>query len=328
MLKTEMRNPHTAHIDKMSTMEMLEAINRENYNAVRAVEEASAEIAKAIDMITEAIQNGHRLFYIGAGTSGRLGVLDAVECPPTYGVPPELVVGILAGGEKCMFRSSEGAEDAEEAGIRDVAEVEEGDVIVGISVAGGAAYVAGALREAKRKGAKAIALTCNENTKIEKEADLTIITDTGAEATVLGRFCNTKLPAFVIKECGDFTSVFCGTKLLQGEVIRSIAHFAGCHVYTEENDVLYANRNFITIHAARAGRKHIRLRECCHPYELYEERFYDPGEAITLEMAEGETKMFALLQEKKKPVLLADVMNIPAAGEQEGKVAVRRHLIL
>ena len=181
MLKTEMRNPHTAHIDKMSTMEMVEVINRENYNAVRAVEEASAEIAKAIDMITEALQNGHRLFYIGAGTSGRLGVLDAVECPPTYGVSPEMVVGILAGGEKCMFRSSEGAEDAEEAGIRDVAEVGEGDVIVGISVAGGAAYVHAALCEAKRKGAKTIALTCNTDTRIEKAADITIITDTGAE---------------------------------------------------------------------------------------------------------------------------------------------------
>lgn len=181
MLKTEMRNPYTKHIDKMSTREMIEAINRENYNAVRAVEAASAEIEKAVDVISDAIREGHRLYYIGAGTSGRLGVLDAVECPPTYGVSPEMVVGILAGGEKCMFRSSEGAEDAEEAGIRDVAEVAEGDVIVGISVAGGAAYVAGALREAKRKGAKAIALTSNENTRIEKEADLTIITDTGAE---------------------------------------------------------------------------------------------------------------------------------------------------
>lgn len=123
------------------------------------------------------------------------------------------------------------------------------------------------------------------------------------DATVLGRFCNTKLPAFVIKECDDFISVFCGTKLLQGEVIRSIARFAGCHIYTEGNDVLYANRNFITIHAARAGCKHIKLRECCHPYELYEERFFDTGDAITLEMAEGETKMFVLLQEKKEPVL-------------------------
>ncbi len=181
MLKTEMRNPHTLHIDKMSTAEMVEAINRENYSAVRAVEAASAEIEAAVDMIADAFQRGHRLFYIGAGTSGRLGVLDAVECPPTYGVSPEMVVGILAGGEKCMFRSSEGAEDSGEAGIRDVSPVQAGDVIVGISVAGGASYVAEALREAKRKGAKTIALTSNNDTKIEKEADLTIITDTGAE---------------------------------------------------------------------------------------------------------------------------------------------------
>ncbi len=181
MLKTEMRNPYTIHIDKMSTAEMVAGINRENYNAVRAVEAAGSQIVSAIEMITEAIETGHRLFYIGAGTSGRLGVLDAVECPPTYGVSPELVTGILAGGEKCMFRSSEGAEDAKEAGIRDVAAVSEGDVLVGISVAGGAAYVAGALREAKRKGAKTIALTSNANTRIEAEADLAIITDTGEE---------------------------------------------------------------------------------------------------------------------------------------------------
>ncbi len=123
-------------------------------------------------------------------------------------------------------------------------------------------------------------------------------------ATVLGHFCNTKLPAFVIKDSGDFTSVFCGTKLIQAEVIRNIARFTGCHVYTEGNDVLYANRNFITIHAARAGIKHIKLRECCYPYEMYEDRFYETGNEITLEMAEGETKMFALLKENKKPDIL------------------------
>ena len=123
-------------------------------------------------------------------------------------------------------------------------------------------------------------------------------------ATVLGRFCGTGLPAFVLRDCGDYTSIFCGTKLLQSEVLRSIAHFAGCHVYSEENDVLYANRHFITLHAARAGRKQIRLRESCYPYELYEERFYDAGNGISLEMAEGETKMFALLPEKKAPDLV------------------------
>ena len=181
MLKTEMRNVNTTHIDKMSTEKMVEVLNQENYNAVRAVEAVNKEISKAIDIITESLSNGHRLFYIGAGTSGRLGVLDAVECPPTYGVSPDTVVGILAGGEKCMFRSSEGAEDAAEAGVRDVADVAEGDVLVGISVAGGAAYVVNALREAKRKGAYTIALTCNEDTKVAAEADHAIVTDTGAE---------------------------------------------------------------------------------------------------------------------------------------------------
>ena len=184
MLKTEQRNPNTTHIDKMTTAEMVAAIAAENYNAATAVEEASADIAKAIDAITTAFENSGRLFFIGAGTSGRLGILDAAECPPTFGTDKSQVVGIIAGGRNCVFEASENAEDKEENGRKDIADNNLGknDVLVGISVAGGAAYVVGALREANERGAVTVALTSNHDTPISKESDITIVTDTGAEA--------------------------------------------------------------------------------------------------------------------------------------------------
>ena len=178
-----MRNPKTMHIDKMTTAEMLSIISEENFNAAKAVEAALPSIEKAVDAITERISNGGRLFYIGAGTSGRLGVLDASECPPTYGVSPETVTGIIAGGKECMFRAAENEEDKAECGRNDILAngLSRADALVGISVAGGAAYVVGALEAAKEIGAVTIALTSNENTPIAKVADIEIFTDTGAE---------------------------------------------------------------------------------------------------------------------------------------------------
>ncbi len=183
MLKTEMRNPATMHFDRMTSAEMVSVMAKENYNAVRAVEAASDAIVAAVDLIAAAFARGNRLFFIGAGTSGRLGVLDAAECPPTFGVDPETVQGIIAGGMDRMFSAAENAEDKEENGRADVLArgVRAGDVLVGVSVAGGAAYVAGAMRAARELGAFVVALTCNEDTLIEQCADVTIITDTGAE---------------------------------------------------------------------------------------------------------------------------------------------------
>lgn len=183
MIKTEMRNPNTMHFDKMSTAEMVAVMAAENANAVRAVEAASASIAKAIDTVAAAFEKGNRLFFIGAGTSGRLGVLDAAECPPTFGVSHEMVQGIIAGGEGCMFRAAENAEDLAQSGREDVLShgVRAGDVLVGISVAGNAAYVKEALRTARELGAKTVALTCNEKAGIAEHADIVIVTDTGAE---------------------------------------------------------------------------------------------------------------------------------------------------
>lgn len=183
MIKTEMRNPNTMHFDKMSTAEMVAVMAAENANAVRAVAAASASIAEAIDTVAAAFERGNRLFFIGAGTSGRLGVLDAAECPPTFGVSHEMVQGIIAGGEGCMFRAAENAEDLSQSGREDVLShgVRAGDVLVGISVAGNAAYVKEALRTARELGAHTVALTCNENAGIAEHADTVIVTDTGAE---------------------------------------------------------------------------------------------------------------------------------------------------
>ena len=183
MLKTEMRNEKTMHFDAMSTADMVAIMAEENYNSARAVEAASADVARAVDAVAAAFASGGRLFMIGAGTSGRLGVLDAAECPPTFGVSRDTVVGIIAGGHDCMFRAAEGEEDSREAGIADISShgVGANDVLIGISVAGGAAYVVGALDEARARGAVTVALTSNADTAISRSADITIFTDTGAE---------------------------------------------------------------------------------------------------------------------------------------------------
>lgn len=183
MLKTEMRNPSTTHIDRMSTAEMVRVIQNENINAAMSIEKALCSIEKAIDAIVERMIKGGRLFYIGCGTSGRLGVLDASECPPTYGVPYDLVVGIIAGGDDAIRKAAEGAEDSYEKGYSDLASynITELDSVVGISVAGGAQYVLGAFAKARDAGALIISLSSNEDTPIERAADIGIITDTGAE---------------------------------------------------------------------------------------------------------------------------------------------------
>lgn len=181
---TESRNPRTLGIDKASTEEMLGMIQEENLRAAEAVGEALPAIARAVDSIAEGMAAGGRLIYVGAGSSGRLGILDAVECPPTYGVSPSLVSGILAGGEACMFRASESEEDSADAGARDILEknLVPADRVVGISAAGGAMYVISALRAAKAAGCVTIGLTSNAGSLLDKEADIAIVVKTGAEA--------------------------------------------------------------------------------------------------------------------------------------------------
>lgn len=183
MSETEMRNPKTVHIDRADSAEILRLIQDENYNAVRAIEAAMGAIREACDRITERMKRGGRLIYMGAGTSGRLGVLDASECPPTYGVSPELVSGIIAGGYARLVSAGENAEDIGEAGVYDLEQknLTENDTVLGISVAGNAAYVADALQYAKSCGCLTVGLTCNADSRLAYESDIPIITRTGAE---------------------------------------------------------------------------------------------------------------------------------------------------
>jgi N-acetylmuramic acid 6-phosphate etherase len=182
MLRTEQRNEHSTHIDKMTSLEMVSLMNQENMNSVKAVEAALPQIAEAVDAAAKAIGNGGKLVYIGAGTSGRLGVLDASECPPTFGVNHETVQGIIAGGPERMFKAGENAEDVYENGVADVEKVlKAGDVLVGISAAGGAKYVIGALEKAKEMGCTTVSVSSNPDTAIEKVADIAIVCDTGPE---------------------------------------------------------------------------------------------------------------------------------------------------
>lgn len=182
-LKTEGRNQNTLHIDEMSTLDMVTVMNNEN----RVVEDAIAtqlpEIAAAVDIIAEALNRGGHLIYIGAGTSGRLGVVDASECPPTFGVDYDLVRGIMAGGEGAMFRAVEGAEDNEALGAHDIEAdgVTKGDVVVGLSASGGAPYVLGALKKARELGAIPLGITCNPDSRMHPLCEVTIAPYVGPE---------------------------------------------------------------------------------------------------------------------------------------------------
>jgi N-acetylmuramic acid 6-phosphate etherase len=182
-LVTESRNKNTKNIDKVTTMEMLTLINNEDKSVPLAVEKEIYNIAKAIDIIAEAVQNGGRLIYCGAGTSGRLGVLDASECPPTYGVDSNLVQALIAGGKEAMFNAIEGAEDSKELCAEELKSIKfsSKDVLVGIAASGRTPYVIGGLEYAKSIQAKTISLTCNPDSEISKIADIAISPVVGPE---------------------------------------------------------------------------------------------------------------------------------------------------
>lgn len=182
-LTTESRNENTLNIDKVSTLEMVKIINNEDKKVAFAVENELGNIAKAIDGIVERINKGGRLIYIGAGTSGRLGILDASECPPTYGVSEELVQGIIAGGKEAIFRAKEGAEDSKELAITDLKDksLSENDIVVGLAASGRTPYVIGGLKYANDIGALTISVTCNGDSEVSKVAQISIAPVVGAE---------------------------------------------------------------------------------------------------------------------------------------------------
>jgi N-acetylmuramic acid 6-phosphate etherase len=182
--RTEQRNPRSRGIDRKSTTEILRVLNREDALVARAVGAEIPRIAAAVDAIVRAIDRGGRLIYVGAGTSGRLAVLDAAECPPTFGTSPRIVQAIIAGGEKALRHAVEGAEDSARNGALDLARmgVASNDVVVGIAASGTTPYVLGALKLAQQKRAFTVGITANPNSPLARLATIAIAPKTGAEA--------------------------------------------------------------------------------------------------------------------------------------------------
>jgi N-acetylmuramic acid 6-phosphate etherase len=182
-LATEARNPLTEHIDELPTLDMLRLINDDDAKVAAAVAAVLPQIAQAVDAIAQRFATGGRLFYIGAGTSGRLGVLDASECPPTFSVPPTLFQGLIAGGDSALRNSSEASEDSPEQGVDDLAahSFTPQDTLIGIAASGRTPYVLGALAHAKKTGALTIALTCVPDSAMAAVADISIAPITGPE---------------------------------------------------------------------------------------------------------------------------------------------------
>ncbi len=182
-LKTERRNPRSRGLDKKSTIEVLQLLNREDARVASAVRRELPKIARAVDAIVKAFGDGGRLFYVGAGTSGRLAVLDAAECPPTFGTKPRMFQAIIAGGGKALRHSVEGAEDSTVAGARDLSSAgfSKRDVVVGIAASGTTPYVLGALKFAKQRGAITVGVTSNVDSPLARQAQIAIVPDTGAE---------------------------------------------------------------------------------------------------------------------------------------------------
>lgn len=251
MLKTELRNKNTYDIDKMSTYEILSVINDENAIVTKAVGDALPQISTVCDTVADAIKSGGRVFYVGSGTSGRLGVCDAAECPPTFGVSYDLFNGIIAGGEKCMFKAAENAEDNPEAGIEDLKsrDFSDKDVLIGISASGSAAYVISAVNYAKSIGAKTASITNNPDTELGQTADIDICADTGPEViTGSTRMKAGTAQKIILNMISTASMVKCGyvyenmminlrptNKKLRKRMIVIVAEILGCTTEESEN---------------------------------------------------------------------------------------------
>ena len=182
-LITEQRNPNSMHVDSLSALEIVQLMNDEDKQVPLAIEKCLPQIAQAVECIVSAFQQGGRLVYIGAGTSGRLGVLDASECPPTFGVSPEMVKGIIAGGERALRHPIEGAEDSRAQAVVDLQTIEfsSKDVLVGIAASGRTPYVIGALEYAKGLGSVTVSIASNPNSAMANIVDIAIDTVVGPE---------------------------------------------------------------------------------------------------------------------------------------------------
>ncbi|MCS7463739.1 N-acetylmuramic acid 6-phosphate etherase [Paenibacillus doosanensis] len=179
---TEQRNAKSAELDRLDVLEIIRLMNEEDHTVAAAVQQALPQIAAMIEAIVQVMSRGGRLFYIGAGTSGRLGVLDASECPPTFGVDRKLVTGLIAGGEAALTTAIENAEDDEEAGAREIeAQVTANDAVVGIAASGSTPYVIGAIRKARELGALTASVACNDGAKLSEAAQYAVEVSVGPE---------------------------------------------------------------------------------------------------------------------------------------------------
>ena len=244
MLHTEMRNQRTTHLDKMTPLEIAQAMNYENMRSVEAVEAVLPQGPQAIDAIAVGFAQGGRLFYLGCGTSGRLAVLDAAECPPTFGAPPEQVVGIIAGGDRSMFRASEGQEDVPNGGIAELESrhLTANDVVVGISAAGGAAFVCNALVYAAELGCTTVGITSNPGSKLDTLSHISIAVDTGPEVltgstrlkagNVQKMVLNMLTTGAMVRSGHVYENLMINLKptniKLRGRVIRIVSQITGC----------------------------------------------------------------------------------------------------
>jgi len=183
-LVSESRNPATVALDEMSTLEMVAAFNHEDSKVPEAIHAVLPQVAQAVDMAAASFKAGGRLIYLGAGTSGRLGVLDASECPPTFGVPHGMVIGLIAGGPGALLKAVEGAEDSEALGVEDLKNIQltTADTVVGLAASGRTPYVIGALRYASELGCATVAISCNPDSPIAHEAKVAISPVVGPEA--------------------------------------------------------------------------------------------------------------------------------------------------
>lgn len=218
-LSTETRNPATMDLDRMDPMEIAAAMNQEDVHAVASVSEVLPQVAQAIEWATEALQAGGRIIYMGAGTSGRLGVLDAVECPPTFGVSPDVVVGLIAGGQGAFVRAVEGAEDNEALGADDLRGlgVTARDLVVGLAASGRTPYVLGGLRYARELGCKTVAIACNRGSQIGSVAELAIEPVPGPEV-VTG---STRLKAGTVQKL-VLNMISTGSMVRAGKVYQNL----------------------------------------------------------------------------------------------------------
>ena len=218
-LTTERRNPRTMELDTFSALEIATVMNSEDNNVVKGVEEVLPEIAQAITWAAEALAQGGRIIYIGAGTSGRLGLLDAVECPPTFGVSFEKVIGLLAGGERAFIKAVEGAEDKRELGVEDLKNVNccNKDVVIGLAASGRTPYVIGALEYANELGCNTVAVACNKGSKIGQAAKLAIEPNNGPEVLT----GSTRLKSGTSQKmiCNMITT---GSMILNGKVYQNL----------------------------------------------------------------------------------------------------------